>query len=183
MKTTRSPQYTRVAITLHWLIALLIAANFVLAWSAEDLPKEQAAALMGYHMANGLTVLGLTLFRIVWRLIYKGPALSAALSAWEVALARVTHFMFYFLLLFIPLTGWAMVSGGGRPVGWFGLFQAPALPVGSDKALGGIFKESHEVLAIVMLALFALHVLGALKHMFLDHDDTMARMIPMLRRR
>lgn len=183
MKSTLAPRYTRVAIILHWLIALLIVANYVIAWSAEDLPKAELIALMGYHKANGLSILTLTLVRIAWRLVHKGPPFSAALSAWEVALARVTHFLFYFLMLAIPLTGWGMVSGGGDPVSWFGLFEIPALPVGPDKALGGIFHESHEVLAIVMLGLLALHVAGALKHQLLDRDDTMARMAPFLSRR
>lgn len=176
-------QYSRGAVLLHWLIALLIALNFVAAWVAEDMPKAEKMQVMGNHKAIGLTILALTIVRIVWRLMHKAPPLSSALSAWEVALARVVHLLFYFLMLFIPLTGWGMVSGGGNPVSWFGLFAVPALPVGSDKALAGIFHESHEVLATVMLVLIGLHVLGALKHQLLDRDDTMARMVPFLRRR
>ncbi|MCJ2177896.1 cytochrome b [Novosphingobium album (ex Hu et al. 2023)] len=176
-------QYSPVAVVLHWLIALLIALNFVAAWVAEDMPKAEKMQIMGNHKAFGLTILVLTVIRILWRVLHKAPAFSSALSAWEVALARVTHALFYFLMLGIPLTGWGMVSGGGNPVSWFGLFEIPALPVGGDKALGGIFHESHEALATVMLVLFALHVAGALKHHFLDHDDTMARMVPFLRRR
>ncbi|WP_067732100.1 cytochrome b [Novosphingobium naphthalenivorans] len=176
-------QYSRVAVVLHWLIALLIALNFIAAWVAEDMPKAEKMQIMANHKAFGLTILALTVIRILWRLVHKAPPLSAALASWEVALARVVHVLFYFLMLFIPLTGWGMASGSGNPVSWFGLFDVPALPVAGNKALGGIFHESHEVLATIMLGLFALHVAGALKHQLLDRDDTMARMVPFLRRR
>ncbi|MCJ2186157.1 cytochrome b [Novosphingobium beihaiensis] len=175
--------YSRVAVVLHWLIAVLIALNFAAAWIAEDMPKVQKMEIMATHKAIGLTILALTLVRIVWRLMHKAPPLSSALAAWEAALAKVTHGLFYFLMLFIPLTGWGMASGWGKPISWFGLFGVPPLPVGDSKVLGGIFHESHEVLATAMLALIALHVAGALKHQILDRDDTMARMVPFLRRR
>lgn len=183
MESTISSQYSRVAVILHWLLALFIAANFIIAWVADDFPKAERMQMMGIHKAIGLTVLALTVIRIIWRLMHKPPPLSSALAAWEVALARVTHFLFYVLLLAIPLTGWGMASGHGQPISWFGLFNVPALPVGSSKAVGGVFHESHELLGIVMLVLLGLHVLGALKHQFLDHDDTMARMLPHLRGR
>ena len=180
METTH---YSRIAVVLHWVITLLIALNFIAAWVAEDMPKAEKMQVMGNHKAIGLTILALTAVRILWRLMHKVPPLSSSLSAWEVALARVVHALFYFLMLFIPITGWGMVSGSGKPVSWFGLFDVPALPVAGNKVLGGIFHESHEVLAIVMLGLIGLHVLGALKHQVFDRDDTMARMVPFLRRR
>lgn len=183
METTQAPRYTSVAIILHWLIALLIALNFVAAWVADDMPKPEKMQVMANHKAFGLTILALTAIRIVWRLIHKAPPLPTTLPAWEAALARVTHFLFYVLMLLIPLTGWGMASGSGKPVSWFGLFAVPALPVGGSKALGGAFSESHELLGYVMLVLFGLHVAAALKHQFLDRDDTMARMLPFLSRR
>lgn len=182
MEGTVSSRYSGVAIALHWIIALLIALNFAAAWYAEDLPKPEKIEVMANHKAFGLTILALTLVRIGWRLAHRPPPLSTALKAWERTLAHVTHWAFYALMLLIPLTGWGMASGGGKPVSWFGLFDIPALPVAGNKALGGVFHEGHELLATLMLALFALHVAGALKHHVLDRDDTLSRMLPFLRR-
>jgi len=176
-------RYSAGAIVLHWLIALLIALNFAAAWVAEDMAKAEKMQVMGNHKAFGITILFLTLLRIGWKLAYKAPPFETTLKPWEITLARITHFLFYFLMLAIPLSGWGMVSVGGNPVGWFGMFNLPALPVGSDKATGGIFQEAHEILATGMLFLFALHVGGALKHMVIDRDGTMARMSPFARRR
>ena len=182
MEPAASPaaRYSRGAIALHWIIAVLIVLNFIVAWMAEYAPKEDAAIMMGNHKAIGITILTLTVLRIVWRLTHKAPPLLESLKAWEAALAKVTHGLFYLLMLAIPLAGWGLSSayGKGKPVSMFGLFDVPALPVGSDKATVGMFHDLHEVTATLMLVLFVLHVGAALKHQFLDKDGTLARMVP-----
>lgn len=172
IQTATAARYAKGSVILHWLIALLIAGNFVAAWVAEDMPKAERMQVMGNHKAIGLIVLALTVLRIVWRLMHKPPPLADTLKAWEVALAKVTHAAFYFLMLAVPLAGWAMSSGGsgGKPVGIFGLFAVPALPVGSDKPTVGMFHEMHEVGATLMLVLILIHVAGALKHRIIDKD-------------
>lgn len=180
---TQSTRYGRGAVILHWLIALLIAANFVLAWVAEDLPKEDRMQIMGNHKALGITILLLTVLRIIWRLVHKAPPLVDSLKPWEAALSRVTHAGLYFVMLAVPVAGWGLHSAfsKGAPVDLFGLFGFPAMPVGSDKGTIGLFHELHEVFATAMLALIAIHVLAALKHQFVDRDGTMRRMAPWMR--
>lgn len=181
MSTTNSTaRYSRGAIILHWLIALLIIGNFVGAWTSEDLPRDQRMIMMGYHKATGIVILLLTLVRIGWRLINPPPPLVETLKTWEAALARVTHALFYVLMLAVPLAGLGLHSAfaQGKPVSIFGLFDFPALPVGIDKPTIGLFHELHEVTATAMLVLLGLHVAAALKHQFLDRDGTLARMKP-----
>jgi cytochrome b561 len=181
--STSSARYSRGAVVLHWLIALLIVINIIGAFVAEDLPKADRAIVMGYHKATGITILVLTVARIVWRLMHKAPPLIETLKAWEAALARVTHAGFYFLMLAVPVTGWAFASAAskGKPVSLFGLVDVPALPVGSDEPTADMFSELHEVLAFVMIGLLVLHVGAALKHHFIDKDGTMRRMVPWLK--
>jgi cytochrome b561 len=158
----------------------LIIGNFVGAWTSEDLPRDQRMIMMGYHKATGIVILLLTLVRIGWRLINPPPPLLETLKTWEAALARVTHALFYVLMLAVPLAGLGLHSafGQGKPVSIFGLFDFPALPVGIDKPTIGLFHELHEVTATAMLVLLGLHVAAALKHQFLDRDGTLARMKP-----
>ncbi|MFM2301595.1 MAG: hypothetical protein RLZZ84_1331 [Pseudomonadota bacterium] len=181
--STNSDRYARGSVILHWLIALLLAGNFIGAWVSEDLPKPQEMELMGYHKAVGIVILTLTILRIVWRLTHKAPPPLASFKSWEVALSKLVHVGFYGLMLAIPLAGWAMVSGftHGAPTSVFGIIAAPALPVSSDKATVGLFHELHEVLANVMIALFVLHVAAALKHTHIDKDGTLRRMVPFLK--
>lgn len=177
-------RYSRGAIAFHWTIAVLIMLNFAAAWVADDAPKEAARQIMGNHKAFGLLILLLSVLRIVWRLTHRPPPLADTLKTWEAAAAKVVHTLFYVLIVAIPLTGWAMASAfsGGEPIGFFGLFDIPGLPMAADKQTAGVFHEVHELLATLTLALLALHIGGALKHQFIDRDATLGRMIPWLRR-
>lgn len=183
--TARSTaRYSAGAIAFHWIIALLILLNYVAVWVASTMPKPEKMQVMANHKAIGLTILTLSVLRILWRLTHRAPPFAAGVKRWEAALARTVHTLFYVLIIAIPLTGWAMVSsfGAGKPVSWFGLVDVPALPVSSDRATSGAFNEAHELLAIAVLLLLMLHVAGALKHQFFDRDGTLGRMVPFLRR-
>lgn len=180
MLKSKARRYSRVAMILHWSIALLIVLNFAAAWVAETVPRAGRMQIMANHKSIGLTVLILTVVRIAWRVTHRPPPLQRTLQPWERTLATAVHSLFYILMIGMPLTGWAMVSAGG-PVSVFGLFSMPALPVPSSEAAGDTFHDVHVKLAWLMLGLFALHVLGALKHQFLDRDRTLGRMIPFLR--
>lgn len=172
-------RYSRGAVILHWLIAVLIVLNFVAAWVSEDMPDAEAAQVMGNHKAIGITVLLLTVLRVIWRLTHRPPPLADTLAAWEAALSKVTHSLFYLLMLAIPLSGWMMHSAysGGKPVSLFGLVPFPGLPFSANKDLAHTFGEGHELMAIAMLVLLVLHVAGALKHRIVDKDaNALARM-------
>lgn len=164
---------------LHWLIAVLIALNFAAAWVAATMPRPARMQIMANHKSIGLTVLLLTVVRIAWRLTHRPPRLQRGLQPWESMLAHAVHTLFYLLMIGIPLTGWSMVSSGG-PVRVLGLLSVPALPVPTGDAAGDTFHAVHEKLAWLLLALLALHVVGALKHQFFARDRTLGRMLPFL---
>lgn len=180
MNSIRNARYSAGAIALHWIIALLIAFNYVAAWVAEGMPKAERLQVMANHKAIGITILLLTVLRILWRITHRPPALLASLQPWEAALARFTHAAFYVLMIGIPLAGWILVSAatGGKEIPVFGLFSYPGLPLAADEPGAHTAGEVHEVLATVMLVLAGLHVLGALKHQWLDRDGSLYRMLP-----
>ncbi|MEA3540288.1 MAG: cytochrome b [Pseudomonadota bacterium] len=179
MATVHS-SYSRTAITLHWLIAVLVFGNIVGAVYAEGLPDAERGAIMGIHKSVGITVLALTLWRLVLRLKAGFLVLPAHMKAWEIALARFTHIGFYVLLLVLPLSGWAFAASPEWPLVWFDLVPLPDSPLG--KAGRGVFHALHGPAAFLALVLVVLHVLGALKHHFIDRDDVLSRMLPFLRK-
>jgi cytochrome b561 len=175
-------RYSRVAIWLHWIIAALILVNLAIGLFHEDFAKPVRASMMFYHKAIGLSVLGLTLVRLGWRLGHRPPPYDAALKPWEVKLARATHWLFYALLIALPTSGWLLVSTGGRGTSLFGLFAIPALPVSHGDDAHDTFDTMHGVLGYAMLALVLLHLAGALKHHFEGHRRIVGRMAPWLDR-
>ncbi len=174
-------RYSSVAIALHWTIALLIVANVIGALVAESIDKATAATIMALHKSNGLTILVLSLGRLGWRLTHGFPPFPASTPAWDAFLARANHVAFYVMMIAVPLAGWMMVSADPGPLQWFGLFGWPKLPV--DRATGETAHDAHVILALTTVALVPLHVAGALKHHFIDKDNVLARMLPLVRAR
>lgn len=178
-------RYSAGAILLHWLIALAIITNWLLAQVAEGASEEREQALMGVHMALGVTILLLSLVRIAWRLTHRPPPPNPNHRAWERLLASVVHKLFYVLMIALPLSGYLMLQtyAGGMGVDMFGLFEFPGIPIAKDESANEVFHELHEVFATMILALFLLHVAGAWKHQLLDRDGTIFRMFPFGRSR
>jgi cytochrome b561 len=177
----RSPSgYSRVAIALHWTIAVMILGNLAGGILADQVDKATAGAIMSVHKPLGITVLALSLVRLGWRLSHGFPRYPDSVPVWDAGLSRATHVAFYLLMIAVPLAGWMMVSAGPRPLEWFGLFPIPKLPV--SEATADAAHGAHVRLAYLTLILLALHVAGALKHHFVDRDDVLARMLPLVRR-
>lgn len=174
---TAGPRYTKVAIWLHWLIGLAVIANIGLAMLTEGLPRETHRAAMGVHKALGITILALTVVRILWRLGHRPPPLPAAIPAWQRLLSSFVHFLFYVLLILLPLSGWVWMSAADRPIDFFGLFTIPMI-VAPDESLADVMHDRHEAMGLMMLALAAIHILAALKHRFVDRRGFIGRMNP-----
>lgn len=174
---TAGPRYTKVAIWLHWLIGLAVIANIGLAMLTEDMPRETHRAAMDIHKALGITILALTIVRILWRLGHKPPPLPAATPAWQRPLSKAVHFLFYALLILLPLSGWVWMSAADRPIDFFGLATIPTIAQ-PNKGLADVMHDRHEVLGLTMLALAAIHILAALKHQFVDRTGLIGRMNP-----
>jgi cytochrome b561/polyisoprenoid-binding protein YceI len=180
--TTETLRYTRVAVALHWLIALAILGNIFGGWIIEDAPLEIRFDLYQLHKTMGLTILFLTLARIGWRLMNPAPALPVGMKPWERFTAQATHIGFYALMLAMPLSGWAMVSTSvtGVPTMLFNVLAFPHLPISDSKPLEEALKSVHSALAWATLGLLSLHIGAALKHHLINRDGVLARMVPFL---
>lgn len=170
--------YGCLAQGFHWVIAILIVCLLGVGLYMADLdPAPFKFQLYGLHKAFGIVVLGLAALRLVWRLVNIVPASLPHHKAWERILARSAHYALYALMFAMPLSGWAMSSAGGHAVSLFGLFELPPL-VAKDPEFGKEMAELHETLAWTLIGVIGLHVAGALKHHFIDKDETLRRMLP-----
>lgn len=176
-------RYSVVSLALHWVIAVAVLTQVLLVTAHEATEGPISREFINLHKSVGLTILVLTLARIGWRLANPAIALPAEMPRWQKLLARATHVLFYVALIAMPLTGWLASSAGGRDIVWFGLFEWPLLPVsgGRDAARG--FMEIHGLVVKGLYVLIGLHVLGALKHQFINRDNVLHRMIPVIPRR
>jgi cytochrome b561 len=192
-----STRYTKVAVILHGLIALGIFAMFALGWYMSEIPKEAAkqAAFdlfdlgvytwqlaeeasprtfyFNLHKSVGVTLLALIVLRVLWRITHRPPTLLASYKAWERKLATGTHHVLYLLMVAMPVTGVLMALYSKYGLMWFGMDVFGGL---DNKDLRDLFKEVHESVGVILLIAIILHAVGALKHKFIDKDNTMKRM-------
>jgi cytochrome b561 len=183
-----SERYTWTAIALHWAIALLIAVNVALALSADALPDDWVRPVIDTHKSIGITVLGLGLLRLLWRFTHRPPPLPDRYPRWERVGAHLAHGLLYALILALPLSGWlhdsAWKDAATHPMTLFGVVPWPRVGWVMDldpafrETLHDRFGDLHTWFGYVLYAAFALHVLGALKHQWLDHEPELQRMLP-----
>jgi cytochrome b561 len=125
------------------------------------------------HKSLGLTVLALIFLRVLWRITHTPPAALSSYKAIEKKVATATHHSLYLLMLAVPVTGLIMAINSKYGVKWFGIDVIAGL---DNKPVRDFFECTHEFVGIVLLVLIGIHLLGALKHKFIDKDDTMSRM-------
>src|SRR5690606_1799369 len=131
---------------LHWLIVLGLAAQYFLAEAADG---DEVGGPMGLRRPIGITLLGLAVLRLGWRLLDRRPLWPSTMTGYGCALARITRLAFYLLLFLLPLTGWRLSSAEGDAIDMIGLLEVPPLvPVGAADA----YEEGHELLFNVLLA-------------------------------
>jgi cytochrome b561 len=193
-----STRYTKTAKVLHWLIAIGIFGMFALGWFMQALPKEAPKAMafdlfnlgiytwqmaeeisprsfyFNLHKSIGVTLLSLILIRILWRLTHKPPSILSSYQVWERKLANGAHHLLYLLMVALPLSGLLMAINSKYGVKWFGIMLIEGL---DNKAIREVFKDAHGIIGLVILLVIIVHIIGALKHKFIDKDETLNRML------
>jgi cytochrome b561 len=174
--------YDRVAVALHWMLAIAIIGQITLGLWMVDIPKLPAgvrASWFNLHKSIGMTIGLLVVARLAWRLRHRPPPLPSALPRWQVRTAAASHWLLYACMLAMPIAGYLGSSFSGYPIKFFGA----TLPgwAWKHEGLKEFFSAVHYTAALVFIALIALHVLAAVKHLVLDRDEVFHRML--LRRR
>ncbi len=184
---TVANRYTRTAMALHWLVAVLIIGNVALILAVDWFPDGIVRPVIDTHKSIGITVLGLALLRLLWRLTHRPPAMPASYSRLERLGAHAAHVLLYGLILALPLSGWihdsAFKDAAQHPlylfgvIPWFRIGPIAAMPPDVKEPFHALWFQIHVALSYALYALLALHILGALKHQFLDKEPELQRML------
>lgn len=169
-------RYGAVSIGLHWLIAAAAVGLFALgAWMVELTyydPWYQRAPQL--HKSIGVLLFGVVLARLAWRHVNPHPRpLGTALQH---RIAVGVHRLLDGLLFALAVSGYLISTADGRPIGVFELFSVPATLSGLEHQ-ADIAGWVHKLLAYALLGVTALHAGAAIKHHFVDRDNTLRRML------
>lgn len=176
MQNTNS--YTGIAKFFHWGMGLLIMVLLGVGVVMADMPlSPQKLQYYAWHKWGGVSIFVLVWLRLAWRRLNAPPAPSAQMPAWQHRVAHSAHLTLYGLMVIIPLSGWLFSSAKGITTVWFGILPLPDL-IPKDKEWASVLHQAHETLNVLLLLVLFAHVGAALKHHWLDKDDTLKRMLP-----
>jgi len=174
-------RYSNTAVALHWITVALVLTQVVLGFAfAEFMEKGPAKSeVFAWHKTLGALILVLALVRLGYRLANPPPPFPPELPHWRRVAAVWNHRAFYFLLIFLPLTGLIAVSGMS-PDGTTKLVGGITIPIipGIGRDMGESSGDLHVILVFTTIALLLLHVAAAISQQFFEHDRAAGRMPP-----
>lgn len=169
-------RYTRTAIVLHWLIAVLLIGQFAFGLLLGDIARGTPARGMyvNLHKSSGIVIGLLILLRIVWRLTHAPPQ-PAAMPRWQRHAAMLSHALLYLCMAALPLSGYLASNFSKDGIQFFNVVQWP--PWGpDDKSMYQLFNGIHHLAALLLAIFVVVHVLAVAKHMLVDRDGLLRRM-------
>lgn len=179
--TNTKDTYGSIAKFFHWLMALLLIAQYCTIYVREYLSPANTLLrfnlLVDWHKPLGILLLLLLFFRLTWRLTNTIPTYETSMPLWEKMVAKSTHFSLYICMLVMPASGIIMSQAAGYTANFFFAYQLPAL-CEKNAAISHIAHETHTYASWVLMALVVLHVLASLKHHFILKDRILRRMMP-----
>lgn len=170
--------YGLVVIAIHWLVALAVVGLFALGYWMVDLTYYSEWYKTGpdIHRSVGILLLALMLFRVVWRAVNRSPEALAGHRRWEIASAHLAHLLLYLLLFVAMISGYLISTADGSSISVFGWFEVPSV-TGQIKGMEDTAGAVHYWSTWALVVLAGIHALGALKHHFVDKDETLKRML------
>jgi cytochrome b561 len=172
-------RYTRVAMLLHWLVALAVLGQIAFGWYLQLIPRltPDRTIYVNFHKSTGLVIAVLIALRLAWRLTHKPPPLPASMPAWERRAAGASHVLLYACMLVMPIAGYTASNFSKFGVK---LFNAVLLPPwgADDRAIYAFFNGLHVGTSYLFVGLIAVHVLAAFKHLVFPRHGIFHRMLP-----
>ncbi|MCZ6488821.1 MAG: cytochrome b [Gammaproteobacteria bacterium] len=167
-----------VAIILHWVIALTIFGLFVVGWYMIDLTyyDKLKYTLPAFHKSIGMLLILVFGFWVIWKLINLTPEPVEGSTRFEIIASKLAHLGLAGLIAIILLTGYLIPTAKGMGISVFGWFEVPATitSIPQQEDITGLI---HKYLAYTIIGLALLHAAAALKHHFINKDDTLRRML------
>ncbi len=179
-ESVRPSSHGPLTVTLHWLMAALFVAAFILGQIMEEMPRGDAKlSVLGWHLIAGAAIFALLIPRVLARL-WNRTAHQMQGPLWERRAAHIVHVGLYALMIALPLTGLLTVATGRSTVPLWGDVQL--VPLLTSKMLHEAMEETHGFLVGVLIAGIAAHIIGVLWHKYVRRDGIAGRMWPFRRR-
>lgn len=177
MLKNSASHYGLISVVLHWLVALTVFALFAVGFWMVDLSyyNQWYRTAPYWHKSIGILLAIVMVFRLLWRAVSPPPSPLRSHQNWEKRAAALVQFVLYVGIFVLVLSGYLISTEDGRAIAVFTWFSVPSLGAlfANQADIAGLV---HEYTAYVLISLAVLHGLAALKHHFVDKDQTLKRM-------
>jgi len=177
-------RFDSISITLHWVIGIAYIGLFALGayMVTLDYYNPLYTRLPYLHKGLGILLIFVVLFRLVWLMMITRPGPLPTHQRYETIAAGFSAWGMTIGLLIVLASGYLITTAAGAGIDVFDLFTVPALnlDLNNQEDLAGLI---HWVTAYLVTGIATIHALAALKHHFVNKDDTLKRMLPRLKRR
>ncbi|WP_038176586.1 cytochrome b [Vibrio pacinii] len=162
--------------SMHWISALVVISMFGVGLWMVDLSyySEWYRTAPHWHKSIGILLAGLTLFRVVWNLVTPSPKIEG--TRYEVLGAKLAHLAMYAILFILFVSGYLISTEDGRGIEVFNWFTVPGLGAFFE-GQADLSGEIHFYAAWTLIILASVHAVAALKHHFINKDNTLRKMI------
>jgi cytochrome b561 len=175
--TTLRTRFAAPQRFLHWFMAACIISMLFIGAGMISTVAPKYLTLIQIHKLLGIAILVLALIRLALRAHYGAPALPADLPLPMKLAAELSQYVFYALMIGMPLIGWGMLSAASHPVILFGSVDLPPiLPV--DANLYSLLRRAHYFLGFAFFGLILMHVAALLFHKLVRKDGVFEAMAP-----
>ena len=171
--------YNKTAILLHWSVAIILIAQFLIGLDMVDIPKgpdSSRAFWFNVHKSVGILLGCLILFRLYWRFRSEVPEMPASSARWERVTAKLSHMTLYLCMLIMPISGLVGSLFSKYDLVFVGI-KIPKL-FEHDAFIKELMTNTHQWTAYIFLVIICIHILAAVKHLVVDCDGIFERMIP-----
>lgn len=174
----RVGNYSKTSIVLHWLLAGLILIQFSIGFDMVSIPKgldENRSFWFNLHKSLGICIAAIVVYRLLWRIRFGVPEPINTMRPWEQLLSSTNHFLLYFCMVLMPLSGIFGSLFSKHQLNFFGV-PLPKL-VDHNISIKESLSQLHQVTSYLFIFLISIHVLAALKHLFIDCDGVFGRIM------
>ena len=169
-------RWPQLVVFLHWITAFAVIGMFASGLWMVDLTyySDWYKTAPHWHKSVGLLLVAITVLRLATRAFTSRPPSLG--NATEKKLSHLGHTLLYTLMIALFASGYLISTADGRAIDVFNWFAVPAV--------GELFNnqedragDAHFYIAWSVITISVIHMLAALKHHFINKDDTMKQML------
>ncbi|TCK08722.1 cytochrome b [Marinobacterium mangrovicola] len=169
-------RYGLVTILIHWVMALAIIGMYPLGLYIDSLSYYDPAyrTVPHWHKSIGMLIFAALFIRLIWKMLNPQPKPLPSHGTLVRLLTKLGHLGLYLLMFVALASGYMISTADGAPIEVFNWFGVPALPEVVERQ-EDVAGAVHYWVATALIVLAGLHALAALKHHFIDKDETLSR--------